>query len=125
MQTLEQLQQTLEALHAQLVDAEAVLLEIQRNPQDYVDLESEYDDFLDEYYSDVCEALPVYVTGSELLKTYDKTAYRCGFNDWLDSYDYTTLDAHKDAEEVIEALEEEIAEVEQEIEALEEEAESD
>ena len=109
MQTLEQLQQTLEALRAQLVDAKALLLKIQQNPQDYADLESEYDAFLDEYYSDACEALPVNISGSELLKTYDGTAYRCGFNDWLDSYDYTTLDAHKDAKEAIEALKEEYA----------------
>lgn len=125
MQTLEQLQQALETLQAQLIDAEAALLDIQHNPQDHADLESEYDDFLDECYSDVCEALPVNVTGSELLKAHDEIAYRCGFNDWLDIYDYTTLDAHKDAEEAIEALEDEIAEVEQEIETLEEEAESD
>jgi hypothetical protein len=99
--------------------AEGNLLDIQCNPQDYADLESEYDDYLDECYSDVCEALPVNVSGSELLKEFDPTAYRCGFNDWLDSYDYTSLDAHRDAEEVIEELEEQIAEVEQEIEALE------
>jgi predicted ribosome quality control (RQC) complex YloA/Tae2 family protein len=122
MQTLEQLQDTLETLQAQLVDAEAALLDIQQNPQDYADLKSEYDDYLDECYSDVCEALPVTVSGSQLIKDYSDTTYRCGFNDWLDSYDYTSLDAHRDAEEVIEDLEEQIAEVEQEIEALEDEA---
>lgn len=122
MQTIEQLQTTLETLQAHMVGAEALLLDIQQNPQEYADLTNEYDEFLDECYSDVCEALPVNVTGSELLKAHDETAYRCGFNDWLDSYDYTTLDAYKDAEEVIEALEDEIAEIEQEIEALEYEA---
>jgi hypothetical protein len=47
-----------------------------------------YDEMLDELYS------PINIAGiefdpSRVLKELDPTAYRCGFNDWLDSCDYT------------------------------------
>jgi hypothetical protein len=48
-----------------------------------------YDEMLDELYS------PISVGGvefdpSRVLKELDPIAYRCGFNDWLDSCDFTT-----------------------------------
>lgn len=48
------------------------------------DLESRYDDMLDEAYPDLTIAGLSYST-SNALKEIDPTAYRCGFNDWLDS----------------------------------------
>lgn len=48
-----------------------------------------YDELLDELHS------PIIVGGiefepSRVLKELDPIAYRCGFNDWLDSCDMTT-----------------------------------
>jgi len=48
-----------------------------------------YNEMLDELYS------PISIVGiefdpSRVLKELDPIAYQCGFNDWLDSCDYTT-----------------------------------
>jgi hypothetical protein len=48
-----------------------------------------YNEMLDELYS------PISIAGikfdpSRVLKELDPIAYQCGFNDWLDSCDYTT-----------------------------------
>lgn len=48
------------------------------------DLESRYDEMLDEVYPEV--ELPVGSWAmSDLLQRLDPIQYRCGFNDWLDS----------------------------------------
>ena len=47
-------------------------------------LESRYNDFLDDLYGEISIAGLKYST-SDAQKQIDPTAYRCGFNDWLDS----------------------------------------
>lgn len=56
-----------------------------------------YDEMLDEHQEvDVCgfKYSPSYA-----LKRLDETAYRCGFNDWLDSEELTTDPTEADEEE--------------------------
>jgi len=48
------------------------------------ELHEMYDDMLDDVYPDLTIAGMNYTT-SDALKNLDPTAYRCGFNDWLDS----------------------------------------
>lgn len=48
------------------------------------DLEQRHDDMLDEVFPDLTIAGLSYST-SQALKEVDPTAYRCSFNDWLDS----------------------------------------
>jgi hypothetical protein len=48
------------------------------------ELEDRYNDFLDEVFGDSMIGGYAYHT-SRALKEVDPTAYRCGFNDWLDS----------------------------------------
>ena len=48
------------------------------------ELHDRYDEFLDEVYPDLTIAGINYST-SDALKKVDAVAYRCGFNDWLDS----------------------------------------
>lgn len=94
------------------------------------DLTEEYDQMLDEIYSDevkqitfVCLPCP-----SELLKDCDPIAYRCGYNDFVDSFDLELLEEYSELleqleniESNIEDLENEIEEIQEEIEALEDE----
>ncbi len=47
------------------------------------ELHEKYNDFLDEAYPACIIATYTYST-SDALKEVDPTAYRCGFNDWLD-----------------------------------------
>jgi hypothetical protein len=48
------------------------------------ELYERYNDMLDDIYPDLTIADYSYNT-SRALKLIDETAYRCGFNDWLDS----------------------------------------
>ena len=55
----------------------------------YIDESSayeQYNEMLDECYPNQIMDIPA----SEILKNCDPVAYRCGFNDWLDSSELTT-----------------------------------
>ena len=130
MNTLQALHVQLSKLRSELVvkqkeleDLQSDLSDIKNNPDQYVDLDSQYDDFLDELYSDVCEALPVCITGSELIREFDPVMYRCGFSDYIDQFDYSSLDCYTDKESEIEDVESEISDLESQIEDLENEIE--
>lgn len=86
-------------------------------------LEDRFDDYLDDCY-DHPECMGVTVEPHEFIKTHDETAYRCAFNDWLDSacrndyikeYDGSYYDKG-DFESAVEAT---ISEVETELEGVE------
>jgi chromosome segregation ATPase len=113
------LKSDLVARQLQLKELQSDLKDIENNPDQYADLDSQYDDFLDELYSEACEALPVCITGSELIKEFDPTMYRCGFNDYIDQFDYSSLDVYTGKESEIEDLESEISDLESEVEDLE------
>mgnify|MGYP003406281199 CR=1 FL=1 len=48
------------------------------------ELHERYDEFLDEIYPK-CEIAGLSYYTAHVLKNVDPVAYRCGFNDWLDS----------------------------------------
>lgn len=120
---LEQKQAGLVELNAQLSELNSKLEDIKQNPAEYTDLESLYDDLLDEIYSDVCEALPVNVSGSQLIKEFDSAMYLCGFSDFCSDYDYSSLDVYQETEDEINDIEGQITDLESEIEELEQEIE--
>jgi predicted nucleic acid-binding Zn-ribbon protein len=131
MNTLQTLQDQLVTLknelsikQNQLKDLQSDLADIEKNPQDYTDLESLYDENLDEWYSEQCSNLPVNVTASELIKEFDPVMYRCGFNDFIDQFDYSFLDCYTDKESEIEEVESEISDLKSQIEDLETEIEN-
>jgi len=106
---------------SQLKDLQSDLKDIENNPDQYADIDPQYDDFLDEIYSEACEALPVCITGSKLIREFDPVMYRSGFSDFIDQFDYSSLDVYTDKESEIEDLESEISDLESEIEDLENE----
>lgn len=116
--TLAEKQNHLAALQDQLIDLKCKLNDIEVNPEEYIDLESLYDEFLDEIYSEACEALPLSVTGSYLIRQLDPVMYRCGFSDFCSEYDFSSMDVYMDTQNEIEDLEIDIKGIEQEIEDL-------
>lgn len=131
MATLQTLQDQLVTLKSELIvkqnelkDLQTDLADIEKNPQDYTDLDSLYDESLDEWYSEQCENLPVNVTASELIKEFDPVMYRCGFSDFINGFDYSSLDCYTDKESEIEEVEGEISDLESQIEDLETEIEN-
>lgn len=103
----------------QLSDLQSKLSDIEVNPDQYADLESEHDDFLDELYSEVCEDLPVNISGSELIREFDPVMYRCSYSDYCSNYDYASLDIYQYTESEISDIEDQISDLESEIEDLE------
>lgn len=118
LSVLAEKQKQLAELQDQLVDLQSKLKDIESNPEEYTDLESLYDELLDEIYGEACEALPLSVTGSYLIQQLDPIMYRYGFSDFCSDYDYASLDIYKDTETEIEDLEIDIEGIEQEIEDL-------
>jgi hypothetical protein len=67
-----------------------------------------YDAMLNDCYSFAKVGGPFeHMQPSEVLKECDPTAYRCGFNDWLDGEDKSTFDGYSDLEEAVELAESE------------------
>lgn len=116
-------QKELAELQDQLADLQSKLSDIEVNPDQYTDLNSLHDDELDEIYSEACEALPVNITGSELIREFDPVMYRCSFSDFCSNYDYASLDVYQDTENEISDIESQISDLESEIEDLENEIE--
>lgn len=112
-------QKELAELQDQLSDLQSKLSDIEVNPDQYADLGSQHDDLLDELYSEACEALPVNITGSELIREHDPVMYRCSYSDYCSNYDYDSLDIYQDTENEISDIEDQISDLESEIEDLE------
>ena len=125
MNTLDQAQEKLAALQAELLEAQQRLEQAESDPSEIIPdctLSSLYDDFLDEIYAEVFEALPINLRPSVAIQEHDLPMYNCGYNDWLDSLDVSDFDEYKELVEEVEALECQVEELEEEIELLEEEA---
>lgn len=97
-----------------------------------VDADKAYADCLDECYSfkDV-GGIFAYMQPSKVLQEMDPTAYRCGFNDWLDGENFYEVDGEyyygtdleRVRDELIDELESELSDLQEELD--EEEPETD
>ena len=115
-------------LENQVGDLETKLEQLKKELTDFsdnYDLHEEYDQMLDELYFEECDNLPVCVSGSELINEYDPVAYRCGYSDFVDSYDFSTLSEYIDLENEIESIESDIEYLQEEIDELETELEEE
>jgi len=79
--------------------------------------ELDYDEWLDELYEPYECGVTIYA--SDALKNCDPIAYRCGFNDYINSLDPEDFEEYRDIKEEIDELESDIFDLEQEIEELE------
>ena len=93
------------------------------------ELHERYDEMINECYSfELVGGIFRHMVPSRVLEAIDPTAYRCGFNDWLDgeSDQYVEINGnyHK-REELEEALDTLLEEAEAHVEELEEDEDSD
>jgi chromosome segregation ATPase len=89
------------------------------------ELESLYDEFLDELYLDNWPECLSHIRVSTVIKDYDTTGYNCGRNDWFDSERQSRawlkqFDGYEEIQDQIDDVEIEISDLEAEIEELEE-----
>lgn len=111
-------------LESKLLDAEKQLLGIQEeinnfDASDYV-TENQYDDMLDDCYGEI-EICGMSYVASVALESVDPTAYRCGYNDYVDSVDLDSIDEYNELIEQKETLESEIDDIQNEIDDLNDE----
>lgn len=90
-----------------------------------IDVETAYNDMLDDCYSLESVGGPFsHMSASRVLKEVDPIAYRCGMNDYTDGEEYVEIDCdYYDKREVEKERDEFISELESELEELEEELE--
>ena len=93
--------------------------------------EGDYEDCLNANYGDVDICGMTFSAGSA-LRELDPTAFRIGFNEWVDSLDPSDEDGYKELESELEDLEDELSglwseleDLEAELQDLESELESD
>lgn len=110
---------TIKELEAAIYDKKAELVELNKSlaifEPDVSD--SDYDDWLDEMEGEV-EVCGMSYCASTVLKAVDPIAYRCGFNDYVDSLDFSEFSEYGELEESIEELEQEIEDLEEELNAI-------
>lgn len=126
MKTIELLQSEIQMkehairkLQAQIKNKETQQNEIEYDPDDFSD---QFDECLDEAGSIAVAGCTFYP--SQILKACDPVAYRCGLNDFADSYfDKEETDEYRSLQEEIDQLESDIEDLESEIEDLQSQVE--
>lgn len=115
---IEKIEEEIEAKQAEIADKQGEIDSFDKS--EYVS-ESQYDEMLDDCYESSIAG--VEVCTSYALKQTDPVAYRCGYNDYVDSIDYSVIEEFVELEEELEELESELEELEEQLEEAEEELE--
>lgn len=119
-------QDQLDTLNAQLEELQAELNGKQSELDNfgYEATDEEYDDYLDEINGDVSIGTLTYST-SEVLKSVDPTAYRCGKSEYESDYDLDNCDEYTDLKGEVEDLESQIEDLESQISDIEQDLEGE
>ena len=102
-----------------IADREKQQDQIELDPDDY---EDQFDDMLDDSIPEI-EIGRLTYSPSYVLKNVDPVAYRCGLNDFVDSFDASETDEYQALQEEIDQLESDISDLQDEISDLESEIE--
>lgn len=122
MTKLAELQAALTSKLVELEQMQSTLASMENDPLVHFEDEiaEEWDNCIRECYSEALDSIPFYLGDvAELIKDSDPTSYRCGLNDYADSFDVSGLAGYQDLQSEIEDLESEITSLEEEIEELE------
>lgn len=114
----------LQQLQDQKSDLENKLDSMKNDPAQFFEdeIREQYHETLEEIYGEAVNQIPfLFGSVADLMEENDPTQYRCGFNDYVDSFDVTDQDEYQDVESEIEDIESEIEDLEEEIEELENE----
>lgn len=122
---------SIEEIRGELKEAnealESATRELENFEPDEYDGHTKYDALLDELYSFGSVGGPfAHMSPSEVLKEVDPTAYRCGYNDWLDGelrHNPSGFDGYEEAEERVSEAQDSVDDLEQELADAEDAAE--
>lgn len=110
-----------------LIKAEDILKQMENDPAAFFDseLSESFDDFLNELYSDVFDALPIKIGNgyaADIIKAEDQSFYREAYNNWLDdneNYDLSDFDDYQEQSDLVDQLNSDLESIESEIIELE------
>ena len=117
MRTIEQVQAEIENLELNISELKADI-----DSFEYSMTESEFDDYLDEFYGEV-EVCGMTYSASYALKECDPVAYRCMKSDYEGNFDLDDCVEYTDMVEELDSLESELESLQYELDSLESEAE--
>ena len=124
MNTIEQLETMINAVESKIDFINSQIDEKQKEIDhfEYTCTEAEYDEFLDEIEGSVTVAGMEFYA-SDILKSCDPIAYRCGKVDYEASFDLDNLEEYNDLKDELEELEDQLSDLESELEDLEDQLE--
>ena len=118
--TIEQVQNAIAEVEAKIANVSQQIESKQKEIDhfEYSCSESEYDEFLDEVEGSVTVAGMEFYA-SDILKSCDPVAYRCGKADFESNYDLYDVEEYSELKDELEALESELEELEDQLSDLE------
>ena len=122
MNTIEQLETMIATVESKIDDIKNQIDEKQKEIDhfEYLCTESEYDEFLDEVEGSVTVAGMEFYA-SDILKSCDPVAYRCGKADYESNFDLDNCEEYNDLQDELEALEHDLEDLEDQLSDLESE----
>ena len=117
--TIEQLETMINSVESKINDIQNQIDEKQKEIDsfEYTCSEAEYDEFLDEIEGSVTVAGMEFYA-SDILKSCDPVAYRCGKVDYESNFDLDNLEEYNDLKDELEELEDQLSDLESELEEL-------
>jgi len=128
MTTLSEIRKTIIINNDHLINAKAAIKSMTNDPLSHFEdvITSDYEAMLNGHYEDhlddiefLCGEFLCGEYASDLMQKHDPVMFRCGLNDFADSFDIMNLDEYIDLESEVEELEKEIAGLTEELEELE------
>lgn len=125
MNTIEQVENAIAEVEAKIANVNQQIEDKQKEIDrfEYSCSESEYDEFLDEIEGSVTVAGMEFYA-SDILKSCDPVAYRCGKIDYESNFDFDNLEDYCNLKDELEALEDELSDLEDQLDELNDDLES-
>lgn len=122
MNTIKQVENAIAEVEAKIVEVNQQIENKQKEIDhfEYSCTESEYDEFLDEIEGSVTVA-GMQFYASDILKSCDPVAYRCGKSDFESNYDLDNCEEYNDLNNELGALEYDLEDLEDQLSDLESE----
>ena len=124
MNTIEQVQDMIATVESKIEDIKNQINDKQKEIDhfEYSCTDEEYDEFLDEVSGSVTVAGMEFYA-SDILKSCDPIAYRCGKNDYESNFDLDDCEEYNELKDELGALEDQLSDLESELDELQDELE--
>lgn len=125
MNTVAQVQNAIAEVESKIADVNQQIKDKQHEIDsfEYSCTENEYDEFIDDIEGSVTVA-GMEFQASDILKSCDPVAYRCGKADFESNYDLDDCEEYTELQDELESLEDQLSDLESELDELNDELES-